>query len=177
MSGPVIEVPPVSRRDLRAYTWQLREKCGLTEPWFPVIDFLEFFLPTMMPGFVYDYGTAQQMGKAHGYTWPDEKRIRIRDDIYHRACNHCGRDRGTVVHEVGHLLLHAGLPHARRVEESEIPAFRSSEWQAKAFAGELLFPAHMAREHSTVVDAAEVFGISEDSASTQLAVYKKDGLI
>lgn len=177
MSGPVIEVPPTSRKILRAYAWQLRTKCALTDPWFPVRDFLEFFLPIMMSGFVYDVGTHQQMGKAHGHTWPDAKWIRLREDIYRRAHDHCGRDRGTVAHEVGHLLLHAGLPHARRVDESEIPRFRSSEWQAKCFAGELLFPAHMAPDYPAAASAAEVFGISEDSANVQLAAYKKDGLI
>lgn len=46
------------------------------------------------------------MGAKHGETIPSENRIRIREDVYERACNGYGRDRLTMAHELGHLLLH-----------------------------------------------------------------------
>lgn len=177
MSGAVIEVPPRSRKWIRAYGWQLREACGLMEPWFPVVEFMELALPKMMSGFVFDIGSEREMGKQHGQTWPDEKHIRIRQDVYDRAHEGHGRDRATVAHEVGHLLLHGGLPMARTIEQGQVPPYRDSEWQAKCFAGELLFPAQMAKDYPMPGDAAEAFGVSLDSANYQLQKYKEDGLI
>lgn len=48
----------------------------------------------------------------------------------------------TIAHELGHFLLHSHQPPkiCRTVASKEIPAYKSSKWQAKVFAAELLMP-------------------------------------
>jgi Zn-dependent peptidase ImmA (M78 family) len=85
--------------------------------------------------------------KVHGETAIREKVIRIREDVYHGAIRGVGRDRMTMAHEAGHyiLLVAKGLKLFRSFEGIEVEAFRDPEWQAKAFAGELLCPFHLIR--------------------------------
>lgn len=70
---------------------------------------------------------------------PQDSLIILREDVYEGAHEGNGRDRMTVAHEIGHLLMHKNIAFAR-AERVEIRAFESSEWQAKCFSGELLSP-------------------------------------
>ena len=109
-------------------------------------------------------------------TFPDEKVMHIREDIYQRARGGEGRDRFTLAHELAHLLLHSGQQFARRASIDTKP-FMQSEWQANCFAGELL----MSYKHMTMckspVEAAELFKVSTHAAETQWASFKKDGIV
>ncbi|ERS01184.1 hypothetical protein Q674_13600 [Acinetobacter sp. COS3] len=75
-------------------------------------------------------------------THPDDMTIILREDIYEALCDpfHLmnGRARFTVAHEIGHLFLHEGLALARG--RGDHKHFEDSEWQADAFASELLMP-------------------------------------
>jgi len=87
------------------------------------------------------------MGAKHGETIPSENRIRIREDVYERACNGYGRDRLTMAHELGHLLLHRVEMITLAREDGDIPPYKDPEWQAK--------------------DIASHYGITEKAASIQ----------
>ena len=65
----------------------------------------------------------------------------IRENVYERALEGSGRDRLTMAHELWHLLFHekSNISYSR-MDASEVPTYRNPEWQADAFAGELLMP-------------------------------------
>lgn len=106
------------------------------------------------------------MGTKHGETIPSENRIRIREDVYERACNGYGRDRLTMAHELGHLLLHRAETITFAREDGDIPPYKDPEWQANTFAGELLAPYEYIKDMS-VIDIARYYGITEKAASIQ----------
>ena len=106
------------------------------------------------------------MGAKHGETIPSENRIRIREDVYERACYGHGRDRLTMAHELGHLLLHRVETITFAREDGDIPPYKDPEWQANAFAGELLAPYEYIKDMS-IIDIASHYGITEKAASIQ----------
>ncbi|NLK87794.1 MAG: ImmA/IrrE family metallo-endopeptidase [Clostridiaceae bacterium] len=135
---------------------------------FPIVEFIELILPKIDPGFELEILTREEMGTKHGLTLPDKKCIRLREDVYIRACNNEGRDRLTLAHEVGHYFLHdsSSVQHARLQPGEEIKAFEDPEWQASAFAGELLVPAHLAKGLRPA-DIAYMCGVSNEAALMQ----------
>jgi Zn-dependent peptidase ImmA (M78 family) len=106
------------------------------------------------------------MGAKHGETIPSENRIRIREDVYERACNGYGRDRLTMAHELGHLLLHRVEMITLAREDGDILPYKDPEWQANAFAGELLGLYEYIKDMS-IIDIASHYGITEKAASIQ----------
>ena len=106
------------------------------------------------------------MGAKHGEIIPSENRIRIREDVYERACNGYGRDRLTMAHELGHLLLHRVELITLAREDGDIPPYKDPEWQANAFAGELLGLYEYIKDMS-IIDIASHYGITEKAASIQ----------
>ena len=66
--------------------------------------------------------------------------IRIKESVYNGAAEGNGRDRMTIAHEIGHYftLCFCGFQFQRNFKKETVPAYRSPEWQAKCFAGELL---------------------------------------
>jgi Zn-dependent peptidase ImmA (M78 family) len=50
----------------------------------------------------------------------------------------------TITHEFAHYLLHdEAIGLARVMEGEKLKPYHDPEWQAKAFAGEFLIPAHL----------------------------------
>jgi Zn-dependent peptidase ImmA (M78 family) len=93
------------------------------------------------------------------------------------ACLGQGRDRFTIMHELGHLLLHTSDRIWLRRGHRAPKAYRDPEWQANAFAGEFLMPAALVRECSWPADMAETFGVSLQAAEIQLEHLKRAGLL
>lgn len=174
-SLPGIVAPPTSRRRLRQLADELRKQVGWDEPRFPVMEVIEVALEEIAPGFIFEVLEREEMGPNHGLTLVGERRLILREDVYDRACRGCGRDRMTAAHELGHALLHADVALARRIDR-EVRAFEDPEWQAKAFAGELLISAGHVGLCSTVRQVADVFGVSDEAASQQLRSLKKEGI-
>jgi Zn-dependent peptidase ImmA (M78 family) len=98
----------------------------------------------------------------------------IRPEIYDRAVAGHGRDRMTLAHEVGHLLLHTEVQLARRIGAGPIEAFRDPEWQAKAFAGELMVPRSLYPKGKHPSEVAALLGVSVDAVFTQLNAWKRE---
>lgn len=169
MSGEVLEVPALTRAAIRQYARQVHDWVNLKEPPFPIVEILEM-LHCLWDDYVFEVAPISELGDNHGLSMPAEHRVLIREDVYDRACHGHGRDRATMAHELGHLLLHGQVQFARRVPMRQIPPYRSSEWQANCFAGELLVPKWwLDRQRGLGVDeVASVCRVSRDCAHYQL---------
>jgi hypothetical protein len=143
----VIIAEPIQRTTLRKIAYVVREWAGCkNELYFPILPFLEHTMPRLFSGFHHEVMPKSYFPPdIHGETEVEEQVIRIREDVYLGAIQGMGRDRMTVGHEIGHyiLLVAKGLKLYRSFAGSKPDAFRDPEWQAKAFAGELLCPYHL----------------------------------
>ena len=164
---------PMKRTEIRQLALNLRKQLGLANNlWFPVLEFVELALPKMDSNYNFQVVEMAELGSSHGLTERigDEITIKIREDIYERACADEGRDRGTVAHEGGHYLMHARCPALHRHFGGEILSYEDPEWQAKCFQGELLVPKHLV-EGMSVHDIEKHCGVSNDAARYQLQLY------
>jgi Zn-dependent peptidase ImmA (M78 family) len=148
-----------------------------TTPKFPIVEVLEHVLPTLIPEYELEICDCDEMGVNHGLTYPEDSRIKLREDIYDRACEGEGRDRMTLAHELGHLLLHRNVGFARIDRDATVPSYMDSEWQANCFGGELLMCARHVHRCKSASEAERLFGVSSQAASTQWEAYKRDGII
>ena len=164
MSGQNFIVPPRSWESIDNTADEFRALLGLSDvPYFPVVDVLEKVLDPKLD-VMFEVCSHQEMGPAEGYASPQGDFIRLREDVYRNATKGRGRDRFTVCHEIGHLLLHANQPLSRVTNENYVPPYRLSEPQANHFAACLLIPKSfvdpladeegLATEHGTSIKAA-----------------------
>ena len=161
---------PISRAYIRRYVYLLKKKVGLeNELYFPIVTFTENVLPILIPDFQFQVVSMFEMGVKHGETFPSKNVIRIREDIYERAVAGEGRDRLTVAHEVGHLFLHENETIALcRLDPTEkLKPYEDPEWQADAFAGELLAPSYLVKGLSEY-EVQIKCGVSSAAARCQL---------
>ncbi len=163
---------PLSRKDIREMAGFIRKVADQeNEIYFDIVRFLDIKLPKIDPGFTLIVDEEAVLGECHGLTYPDRNEIHIRDDVYNRACDGNGRDRLTMAHELFHLLQHTkdNISYARMGSDAKIEAFRSPEWQANAFGGELLVPFRLAKGMS-VKEIMSRCGVSESAAEKQYKV-------
>lgn len=170
------EASPLSRLNIRELTNLIRKVTGLeNEMYFPIKEFLEFVMPKMDKDFVLEIVPQSEMGSNHGLAFPEDKLIKLREDVYDGAVAGKPRDRLTMAHEVGHYFLHTKerISFARnRGGAEQLPAYKDPEWQANAFAGELLAPPHIIRNMS-VFEVMQYCGVSQDAARKQLKSINK----
>jgi len=167
-----VKVPPMKRYQIREVALDIRSKFGIFGGRFPIIDFIEFVLPKVMTNFEFSVEDGESLGDNHGLTYPDDRIIILREDVYHGAIAGNGRDRMTAAHELGHLLLHKNIPLAK--SDNRIQAFESSEWQANCFAGELLIPFEQLNVDGDLQDIANFYGVSLEAARYQVAIKRKN---
>ena len=168
---------PRSTKEIRGMTLNLRTNIGYNTPnkkEFPILNFLEFVMPIIHDDFAIDVCDKKQMGNIHGLACPEEKCIRIREDVYEGAYNGNGRDRFTLAHELGHYLMH-GKEHvklARVQANKKLEAFKNPEWQANTFAAELLMPITLLHSDNPFKIASD-FGVSLSAANFRVKkIYK-----
>ena len=166
-----IVAPPTSREKLRLVAARMRKRLGCTDPWFPIVEVLEGALDDIAPGYCFDVLDVGEMGSDHGLTLIQERMIFIREDVYEGAWGGGGRDRMTIAHEIGHAMLHSGMALGRRMGQ-EIKPYEDPEWQAKAFAGELLVAYDHLPKCSNAIEVVNMFGVSEDAANQQLRAFR-----
>lgn len=158
---------PLSRKQIRQTAELIRRIDGSENKlFFDIVKFLEVKLPNIDSGFNFRVMTEEEMGDCHGITFPDRDEIQIRQDVYDRAVNGSGRDRLTLAHELGHLILHEkkNVSYARMEDGSNFARYRNPEWQADAFGGELLIPHNL------------INGLSVDEIQDSCKVSKKAAL-
>lgn len=179
-------VAPRSRKDIRKLARVIRQSLtdftggSWREAHFPIVQFLDPLITRIFDRYedlVVEVVDASVLGEAHGNTYPDQNIIQLRDDVYEGARNGLGRDRLTLAHELGHLLMHRGVSMARALPKREVPAYQSSEWQANCFAGELLVDPRHIEPGDNAFTVADKFGVSTEAAQYQMKCYRKDKLI
>ena len=161
---------PRSRNDIRRFVRYIKQLTHLeNELEFPIMIFFENILPTLISEFSMEIVPVSEMGNKHGETYPSKNLIRIREDVYERACAGSGRDKLTIAHEIGHLLMHDEdcVALCRLAPNEKLKAYEDPEWQANAFGGELLASSYLIKD-MTIAEVQRKCGVSEDAARVQL---------
>lgn len=165
-------VEPKSRYNLRVLAKILRKNLGLTdELYFPIVELLDVMCE-LFPRFSYEIVDDSTFpSNVHADTDVMNHHIRIKESVYDGASNGNGRDRMTIAHEIGHYftLCFCGFKFQRNFKKEDIPPYKSPEWQAKCFAGELLIDYDLTIDMSPY-EIVEQCGVSIDAAKYQ---YKK----
>lgn len=171
MSEVRYKAPPTSRRKIREFAQRLRKILGLeNQAYVDIVALMECVFPIIFGDdhFSIEVIEKEKMGLNHGLTDPKRGKIYIREDVYEGACRGVGRDRLTMAHELGHVLLHkdvvTGL--ARVGDGEKVPTYCDPEWQASAFAGEFLM-GHEVIQSMTVQEVAQRCGVSHQAAEVQ----------
>ncbi len=169
MNGTDYMVPPLSWGRIGEITEKVRSVLGLTEePYFPVMHVTELVLDQELDLVRLEIGSRDEMDDAEGLTCPDGKFIRLREDVYEKGWAGEGRARFTAAHELGHFVLHAGLPLARIERQEKLPPFRRAEAQANRFAAEILMPLRFIGRTDSVRAIMKRHGVSRVAAQTRL---------
>lgn len=164
----------ISRKNIQDYIHHLKISIEMEDIlYFPIILFLENILPILIPEFQLEIVPVAEMGNKHGETYPSKNLIRIREDVYLRAIDGHGRDRLTIAHEIGHLLMHEddSIALCRLAPNERLKAFEDPEWQANAFGGELLASTYLIRGMSAK-EVSKKCGVSIDAAKIQLRAVR-----
>lgn len=162
---------PTSRKNIRQFTKSIRNILDFNDdPYFPVLEFLEWVMPELHEGF--NYEIVDDLEGKYAVTYPEEDLIVLSRRTYDNAEKGIGRDRFTIAHEIGHFFLHrpGNLALYRIDDESnttDIPAYKDPEWQANTFAGELLAPAELIKGFS-VIEVMENCKVSKEVSEIQL---------
>lgn len=158
---------PLSRKKIQDVAIKLRKilEIPLDKP-FPVMRFLEFVLPQF--DYTIEICEKSEMRKNYALTLPDNKILKIREDVYELAIQGFPRHLFTIAHEIGHVLFHdnKSISFARTNEKVKI--YEDPEWQANTFAAELLVPSCMIKG-KTVDEIVKVYGCSRKVATIQLS--------
>ncbi len=170
-----VKVKPRKIVQLRTIAEKTREFFDLEGLYVDVVGLYEFQLEPM--GVIYEYVDKSVLGDHHGLTLPNENRILIREDVYLGAVAGQGRDRFTMCHELGHLLLHDNVAFPRG-EPGEHKWIEDSEWQADTFAAEFLMPVDLVRSNCRGPhDIADKFGVSTKAAINRWGKLQTQGLL
>ena len=171
MSQQDLVVPPLSRMDIRRRALIFRQMFGADKiMYFPIVKVMEIMngMPEVFTDWNMEVVSQSEMGDFHGLTLPNGT-VKIREDVYTRAARGAGRDRDTMAHELGHWLFHRNNKAHARIGSGRIPIYCTPEWQAKAFSGELLVPAHLVTRDMTADYIKERCGVCYSSAEYQLS--------
>lgn len=162
-------VPAVSARVINDLAYSFRGLLGLPKEG-KICMALAYDLATIKLGDAFQYEVVEDhlMPDDMALTYPDSCLIQIKASVFNGACAGVPRDRFTLAHEVGHLLMHGGLPLHRAYDSSIYKPYRSSEWQADEFAGALLMPESCIDTKGSLESIAYEFGVSGSAAGTRV---------
>ena len=156
---------PLSRKQIRNITNALKKRFNipLDKP-FPIVRFIEYVLSGI--GIEYEIVPDNEMRGVYAEAIPEKGLLRISETTYNGACNGVPRDKFTLAHEIGHLLMHTPDRVIFARSENEIRPFANPEWQANTFAGELLVHTDLICGLS-VEDIADKYKVSYTVATIQ----------
>lgn len=167
-----IRCEPLSRERIRQYAFNVRKILSLENKfYFPVIKFLEI-MPEIFPEFSFEIVDDEELEyNKFAETDIESKTIKIKNSVYQGACSGSGMDRFIIVHEIGHFLMLSlcKLKFARCTAKPK--PYEDPEWQADAFAGELLVPHHLIKGTEDPKYIAKICGVSLRAAKIQLKSY------
>ncbi|MDY3007321.1 MULTISPECIES: ImmA/IrrE family metallo-endopeptidase [Anaerococcus] len=167
---------PLSRKDLRRMAYELRKLFGFENKLdFPIVQVIEFLSNKGV--FNLEICSIDEMGTKYGETVPSENLIKLREDIYEKACDNDGFSKSTCSHELLHWLIHGEetVSFCRREEDlMKRRVYEDPEWQANCFAGELLVPKHIVKGMS-IDEIMEKCNVTYRMAQYQLSKYEEEG--
>ena len=168
---------PLSRKDIREMAYRFRKIFGLeNELDFPIVKVIE--LLSNNGAFNLEICTVDEMGTKYGETIPSENLIKLREDIYDKACEGDGFARSTCAHELGHWFIghnEETVSFCRKEEDlKKRKAYKDPEWQANCFSGELLVSKHLV-EGMVVDEIVEKCNVTHSMAYYQLEKYEEEG--
>ncbi len=166
------EIDNDSKKFLKDFSPSLLEELSS----FPVVDFIEFRLD--MIG--YEMELAELPFGKEAETDFEEKLIRLSEITYNGIHENNGRNRFTVIHEVGHAILHDS--HFRQILRKEKPntklyrknikPYEDPECQANVFAACVLMPTNhikkLAKDNVCIQDICEIFKVSYTAVENRL---------
>jgi hypothetical protein len=157
-------VPPRSKKVIAANAHAMRQFLNLEkQDYFPVAA-VYATLNMMFDGADFEVFEDYEMGEDHGRTYPDQLLIVLRNSVYERACGGEARDRFTMCHELGHLMMHRGIALSRVDPNLPPKIYCNSEWQADTFASYLMMPPDLVCRFRSVAEVVSAFGVSYEAA-------------
>lgn len=128
-----------------------------------MLPLLEYGIEELIEDFQFQVVEDGALGGAEAVTGTHERVIAMTNRTYRALERADGRARFTAAHEVGHLLLHCGMPtyYAFGAENDPLTC---PERQANIFAAAFLMPEAAFRKMRSVAEAREAFGVSKDAA-------------
>lgn len=167
---------PLSRKDIRKLANRLRELFGFeSDISFPIVQVIEFL--SNKGEFNLEICTSDEMGSKLGETIPSENLIKLREDIYDKACEDDGFSKSTCSHELLHWIKHREetVSFCRKEEDlKKRRAYEDPEWQANCFSGELLVPKHLVKG-MTIDEIVEKCNVTPSMAYYQYEKYEEEG--
>lgn len=163
---------PTSRKELSKYANLFRTIMGLENQFYmPIIELIELILPRIDHDFDLEIVSVDTLPlDTYAITYPDEKRMVIREDVYYGACDEQGRARFTLAHEFFHYLRHNNNNVGFARSGSDVPIYCDPEWQANTFAAELLVPKDLIKD-ITIEEIVEKCSVSFQCAAIQKKCY------
>ena len=161
-----IKVKPLSRARIRKIAKDLKRDFCLTNGRIDIIKFIEGVSSIL--GMDYEYVEDSQLPNKYAETDPLRKIIIIKESVCIRAANGSVRDRFTLAHELGHIVLHSlNNPEVKFCRFDEvIKPYEDIEWQANTFAAEFLVDVEEAK-NLTIEEIVEKYGVSQTVAAIQ----------
>lgn len=170
-------VAPMSRKDIRNYANKIRTLLG-----YDVTDFIH--APKLFDalsvifseeGLEFDYRILPDEDKIfedkeEAFTDMSSGIIYIKESVMEQACRRSFR-RGafTLIHELGHYLLHYLQPDVKLSRVSDdvyVPPYCDPEWQADTFASEFLMPFEMCKTLNSE-DIRQMYHVSRKAAEVR----------
>lgn len=166
-----IKVSPVSRKNIRNIAREFRKIFGIeNDLYIDIVCLLELAL--VNPGIIeYEIVEDSEMGYDEALSIPADDLLLIKESVYEGAAAGNPRDRFTIAHEIGHLILHKDYKNCFARTESNVKPYEDPEWQANCFAGEFLVPYHLCKNMSTDEIALRC-GVSKKAAEVQKSTFK-----
>lgn len=134
---------------------------------------LEHSLPQVLKGFSFDILENHEIN-VPARSFPNKNFIEFRENTYEGIYHNNPRDVFTLIHELGHLLMHKGEFGLNR-ERIHKP-YEDSEWQADTFAGEFLMPINLISQYSSSAEISENLGVSRQAAKVRIEKLKKNAV-
>jgi Zn-dependent peptidase ImmA (M78 family) len=163
-------VAPRSTQKIEEIGIAWRDALRVPNDWAPdIIDLLENRLPEIFRSFALVVRPDHEMGDAEAYTEFSPPQIVVRETVYKLASRRDGRSRMTLAHELGHLVMHAGVQANPRMINGNRPApthkiYETAEWQARKFGSVFLMPAHIVHQFGSAEELASGCLVSQQAA-------------
>ena len=171
----IYKVQPTSRLKIREFANRIRRLFAIENDYdIPIVEVFEFLSSQGL--FSFEILDVDEMGNKCGETFPSERHINIREDVYDKACIGDPFSRTTLAHEFFHLFHHSEEVISLCRTDSEVEklkAYEDPEWQANCFAGELLVPKELVKDMN-VEEVVEKCRVSVTMANYQMNQYKKE---